>query len=49
VGFGKPKRAELGSQINVGSSVSIENLSINPETGRFSATNASKVIKVAEN
>jgi len=44
----KPERAELRNQIYVGSSVPPESPSMKPETGRLSATNASKVMKVVE-
>ena len=37
-----------GLKIDVGSSVPPESPSMNPETGRLSATHASKVMKVAE-
>ena len=45
---GKPERAELRNQIDVGSSVPPESPSMKSETGRLSATHASKVMKVAE-
>ncbi|RLI80908.1 hypothetical protein DRP04_07285 [Archaeoglobales archaeon] len=48
VGRSKPERAELRNQIDVGSSVPPESPSMKPETGRLSATHASKVMKVAE-
>jgi hypothetical protein len=46
---GKPERVERRSQIDVGSPVPPESPSMNPETGRFSATYVMNVTKVAEN
>ena len=40
---GKPERAELRNQIDVGSSVPPESPLMNPETGRLSATHVSKL------
>jgi len=46
---GKPERAELKALKMWGVSVPPESPPMKPEEGRFSATNVSKVIKVAEN